>query len=70
VPATIVLAAQMLGANAGNMISVVNVVSAAAVVGLLRHEGAIIRFTLPPMLIYCLASGMIALLLVTRGVAP
>ncbi|MFT4935084.1 MAG: lactate permease [Pseudoalteromonas distincta] len=68
--ATIVLAAQMLGANAGNMISVVNVVSAAAVVGLLRHEGAIIRFTLPPMLIYCLASGMIALLLVTRGVAP
>ena len=31
----VVLAGQMLGANAGNMISVLNVVAAAAVVGLL-----------------------------------
>lgn len=55
-----VLAAQMLGANAGNMISVLNVVAAGAVVGLLRQEGAIIRYTLLPMLAYCLATGAIA----------
>ena len=34
-PAEIVLAAQMLGSNAGNMISVLNVVVAAAVVDLI-----------------------------------
>lgn len=60
VPETIVLAAQMLGANAGNMISVVNVVAAASVVGLLRQEGTIIRFTLVPMLYYCLVAGTLA----------
>lgn len=63
IPDTVVLAAQMLGANAGNMISVLNVVAAAAVVGLLRQEGTIIRFTLAPMLYYCLAAGIVALLL-------
>ena len=57
---TAVLAAQMLGANAGNMISVLNVVAAAAVVGLSRQEGAIIRFTLGPMLYYCVAAGALA----------
>jgi lactate permease len=57
----VVLAAQMLGANAGNMISVLNVVAAAAVVGLLRQEGTIIRFTVVPMLLYCLAAGALAL---------
>ncbi len=63
VPETTVLAAQMLGANAGNMVSVVNVVAAAAVVGVLRQEGTIIRFTLLPMLYYCLAAGTIAFIL-------
>ena len=62
VPRTVVLAAQMLGANAGNMVSVLNVVAAAAVVGLLRQEGTIIRFTLGPMVYYCLAAGVLALL--------
>ncbi len=56
---TTVLAAQMLGANAGNMVSVVNVVTAAAVVGLLKQEGAIIRFTLLPMLYYSTVTGLL-----------
>ncbi|MEJ7930209.1 L-lactate permease [Ramlibacter sp. AN1015] len=62
-PEVPVLAAQMLGANAGNMISVLNVVAAAAVVGLLRQEGAIVRHTLAPMICYCLAAGAIAMAL-------
>ena len=33
-----------------------------AVVGLLRKEGTIIRFTLGPMLYYCLAAGTLAFL--------
>lgn len=62
-PGPLVLAAQMLGANAGNMVSVPNVVAAAAVVGLSRQEGMIIRFTVGPMLYYCVAAGALALLL-------
>jgi lactate permease len=59
----VVLALQALGANAGNMICVVNVVAAASVVGLGGQEGRIIRFTLGPMLYYSLAAGLIGLLL-------
>ena len=57
-----ILALQMLGANAGNMICVVNVVAAASVVNLVGKEGQIIRMTLVPMLFYVLASGLVATL--------
>ncbi|MDR6983679.1 lactate permease [Rheinheimera pacifica] len=56
----LVLALQMLGANAGNMICVVNVVAAASVVGLNGREGEIIRYTLLPMVYYCLAASLVA----------
>ena len=59
-PTDVVLAAQMLGSNAGSMVSVLNVVAAAAVVGLIGREGEIIRFTLWPMLAYCAAAGILA----------
>ncbi|MCT8136930.1 L-lactate permease [Anaerobacillus sp. CMMVII] len=59
---TIVLSMQVLGANAGNMICVLNVVAAASVVGLLGKEGVIIRMTLGPMLYYSLFSGLIGLI--------
>jgi len=62
-PVELVLAAQMLGANAGNMVSVLNVVAAVSVVGLLGKEGTVIRFTFAPMLYYCLAAGAVSLLL-------
>ncbi len=61
VPPETVLGAQILGANAGNMISVVNVVAAASVVRLLGQEGSILRYTLVPSLSYCLFAGAIAL---------
>lgn len=56
----LILALQMLGANAGNMICVVNVVAAASVVRLSGQEGRIISYTLLPMLYYCLAAGTVA----------
>lgn len=58
----IILALQVLGANAGNMICVVNVVAAASVVNLLGQEGAIIRLTLGPMLYYALWAGALGLI--------
>ncbi len=57
------LALQMIGANAGNMVCVVNVVAAASVVGMVGKEGQIIRFTLAPMFYYCLAAGSVVWLL-------
>ncbi|MFC4728018.1 L-lactate permease [Coralloluteibacterium thermophilus] len=59
-PEHLVLALQMLGANAGNMICVVNVVAAASVVALDGREGEIIRFTLLPMLYYCAMASVVA----------
>lgn len=57
---TVMLSLQLIGANAGNMICVVNVVAAASVVNLVGKEGQIIRFTLVPMLYYSLGAGILA----------
>ena len=56
----VLLALQMIGANAGNMICVVNVVAAVSVVGLSGKEGQVIRYTLFPMFYYCLGAGIVA----------
>jgi lactate permease len=48
----VVLAEQVGGANAGNMVCVTNVVTVAAVGGLLGAEGSIIRVTVIPMAVY------------------
>ncbi len=56
---SVVLSLQMLGANAGNMICVVNVVAAASVVNLAGREGEIIRYTLGPMLLYCFGVSLV-----------
>ncbi|WP_337841439.1 L-lactate permease [Rheinheimera sp.] len=58
--ANLVLALQMLGANAGNMVCVVNIVAACAVVKLQQQEGKILRYTLLPMLLYTALAGMVA----------
>ncbi len=52
-PAT-VLAQQVGGANAGNMVCVTNVVTVAAVVGVLGREGEVIKRTVIPMVAYLL----------------
>ncbi|KAB8127940.1 L-lactate permease [Gracilibacillus oryzae] len=56
---TAILSLQVMGANAGNMICVVNVVAAASVVGLIGKEGQIIRMTLVPMVIYAVTAGLL-----------
>lgn len=54
----IVLALQVIGGAAGNMICVHNVVAASAVVGLSGKEGTIIRKTLIPALLYGVLAGI------------
>lgn len=53
-----VMALQLLGAGAGNMICVVNVVAACSVVGLSGKEGAVIRMAAVPMIILGLLAGL------------
>ncbi|RWZ58226.1 L-lactate permease [Halobacillus fulvus] len=57
-----VVALQVLGSNAGNMICILNVVAAASVVNLVGKEGEIIRITLIPMLFYVTMAGLVGTL--------
>ncbi|MDP5144921.1 L-lactate permease [Shewanella sp. ULN5] len=54
------LALQGIGANAGNMMCVMNVVAAATVVGMAGRESEIIRKTMPVALLYAFTAGTIA----------
>lgn len=56
------VALQAVGAAAGNMIAIHNVVAASATVGLLGREGATIRITILPTLYYLIFTGTIGLL--------
>lgn len=56
-----ILSLQGMGAAAGNMIAIHNVVAAAAVVGVVGAEGAIIRRTAAPMAAYLLLAGLLGL---------
>ncbi|WP_299796016.1 L-lactate permease [uncultured Shewanella sp.] len=57
-----VLGLQGIGANAGNMMCVMNVVAAATVVGMAGRESEIIRKTMPVALAYAMIAGTIAFL--------
>ncbi|SUO96469.1 L-lactate permease [Suttonella ornithocola] len=62
VSGTFILALQAVGAAAGNMIAIHNVVAASATVGLLGREGLTLRKTIIPTIYYLIASGIIGLL--------
>jgi lactate permease len=62
VSGTFIVALQAVGAAAGNMIAIHNIVAAAATVGLLGREGALLRKTIIPTFYYVLASGLLGLL--------
>ena len=57
-----IVALQSVGAAAGNMIAIHNVVAASATVGLLGQEGATLRKTAIPTLYYLLVAGAIGLI--------
>jgi len=58
------VALQAVGAAAGNMIAIHNVVAAAATVGLLGREGSTLRKTILPTLYYLIVIGILGLLAV------
>ncbi len=58
---TTILALQGIGAAAGNMTCIHNVVAACAVAGTLGEEGTVIRKTAVPMIVYLVLAGMLSL---------
>ncbi|MCJ7465532.1 MAG: L-lactate permease [Maribacter sp.] len=61
-PTYFILALQAVGAAAGNMIAIHNVVAASATVGFLGKEGMILRKTIIPTLYYLIAVGILGLI--------
>ncbi|WGV98514.1 L-lactate permease [Vibrio sp. YMD68] len=62
ISSAMIVALQAVGAAAGNMIAIHNVVAASATVGLLGREGATLRKTIIPTLYYLFATGVIGLI--------
>lgn len=54
---TVIVALQAVGAAAGNMIAIHNIVAASATVGLLGQEGNVLRKTIIPTLYYVIVVG-------------
>lgn len=61
ISAALVVALQAVGAAAGNMIAIHNVVAASATVGLLGQEGATLRRTIIPTIYYLVMTGALGL---------
>ncbi len=61
ISSVVIIALQAVGAAAGNMIAIHNVVAASATVGLLGREGATLRKTVLPTLYYLVLTGTIGM---------
>ena len=62
VSGALMVALQAIGAAAGNMIAIHNVVAASATVGLLGQEGRTLRRTILPTIYYVFAVGVLGLI--------
>ncbi|WP_428029926.1 L-lactate permease [Ancylobacter sp.] len=61
ISSALMVAGQSVGAAAGNMIAIHNVVAASATVGLLGREGATLRITILPTIYYLIVAGTLLL---------
>lgn len=62
ISSALIVSVQAIGAAAGNMVAIHNVVAASATVGLLGREGSTLRKTIWPTLYYVLFTGIIAMI--------
>jgi lactate permease len=61
ISSSFIVALQAVGAAAGNMLAIHNIVAACATVGLLGREGLLLRLTLIPTAYYVIAAGILGL---------
>lgn len=64
-PSITILALQAVGAAAGNMISIHNIVAASATVGFLGKEGLVLSKTVVPTIYYLLVVGLLGILFIS-----
>lgn len=62
IPTSLMVALQAVGAAAGNMVAIHNVVAASATVGFLGNEGLVLKKTIVPTIYYLLVVGTLGLL--------
>lgn len=62
VSTALMISLQAVGAAAGNMIAIHNVVAASATVGLLDQEGETLRKTIIPTIYYCIIAGILGVI--------
>lgn len=60
---TIILAMQSVGGAMGNMVCINNIVAVCSLLGILNKEGAIIKRTVVPMIVYGLIAGVVGFIL-------
>jgi lactate permease len=60
---TSILALQSVGSAMGNMIAISNIVAVCSILGLVNHDGLVLRRTLVPFMVYGLIAGVSGLLL-------
>ncbi len=63
-PTTVIVALQAVGAAAGNMIAIHNIVAASATVGFLGREGLVLRKTIWPTLYYLIVVGLLGWMMI------
>lgn len=66
-PSFIIVALQAVGAAAGNMIAIHNVVAASATVGFLGKEGMILRKTIWPTIYYLIIVGLLGIIVISNS---
>ena len=62
VSGAMLIAVQAVGAAAGNMIAIHNVVAASATVGMLGREGEVLRMTIIPTIYYLIMAGLLTVI--------
>jgi lactate permease len=65
-PTVVIVSLQAVGAAAGNMIAIHNIVAASATVGFLGKEGMVLRRTIIPTIYYLIVVGLLGLILVNN----
>lgn len=65
IPTSVLVSLGAVGAAAGNMVAIHNVVAASATVGFLDNEGEVLRLTILPTLYYIIFVGLLGLLALT-----
>jgi lactate permease len=64
-PVSVILALQSVGAAMGNMVCLNNIIAVASILGIQNQEGAMIKQTLKPLLVYAIVAALLGQVILT-----